>query len=227
MRKALLVVVAVALVGAVAFAAAPAKGTKVNLANPAGPGQSEAPQTIDYWGAGGSSFYTWSGNFYMSNLFKPDAGWYPLDVTSLDVLPASLDSQTASGAAGVLNGVGVFSTAGAVLARELNVNATVSNWVNVPLTTVPRIAAGNFYGGLWNSAVSGGPTNDGGLQTTASNWTAPPTEPFQCLNGTAVNAAGPYTASNCGDTYTTVSAASVIANVNTNVPVELMRFDAQ
>ncbi|MEN8162949.1 MAG: hypothetical protein ABFS37_02375 [Acidobacteriota bacterium] len=220
MRKIAFIFVAVALVGAVALAVGPSKAEKVDRpANVESPDR--APQTIDYWGAGGAAFYSWNGDFYMSNLFKPTAGWYPLAVTSLDVMPARLDGLTGTGSAGVLDGVGVFDTAGGVLSRELAVAGSVNVWMNVPLSTPPQIATGNFYGGLWNG------TADGGLQTTASNWTAPPTEPFNCLNGTGAAAAGPFTPSFCGDQYGTVSAASVIANVNTNIPDELMVFEVQ
>ena len=221
MRKIVFVFVAVALVGTVALAVGPSKAEKVNRpVNVQSPDR--AAETIDYWGAGGSSFYTWSGIMYMSNLFVPTAGWYPLDVTSLDVMPARLDGSTASGFAGVLDGVAVFDTGGAVLSRELAVNGSVNVWINVPLSSPPQIAAGNFFGGIWNSTGV-----EGALQTTASNWTAPPTEPLNCLDGASAAAAGPFVPSNCGDAYSTVSAASVIANVNTNVPVELMRFEIE
>jgi hypothetical protein len=228
MKKAMLLVVVCCLIASVAVAATPAKGKKVVP----GPGAAVPPpggdalQWIDYWNTSSATYYTWTGFFYMSNLFKPQAGWYPLDVVALEVMPMGLDGNTVTGAAGTLNGVAVFDPAGTILARELNVPANVGVWTLVNLTTPPRINTGNFYGGLWNSSYV-----DLGFQCTAINWTPPPTEPFECVDtaggSPTAGAPGPWAPSGCGAQYGTVSAASVRAQVNTNVPVELMRFDVE
>jgi hypothetical protein len=192
------------------------------------PDGSKALEWIDYWNTGGSQF-TWSGDpAYMSNVFKPAAGLYPLDVVALEVWAYALDDNTTTGAAGTLNGVAVFDPAGTLLARELNISAQVKTWVNVPLTSPPRINTGNFIAGLWNSAAGSGVYNDAGYQCTALGWTAPPTEPMVFMTaGSAATAggAGPWSPDTWGSGYSTVSAASVRAQIDSNVPVELMRFD--
>jgi hypothetical protein len=234
MKKALVLVVVIALIGAVTvLAAQPAKGvrstTAGNSARP--PAGADALQWIDYWNNSSAFFYTWTGSFYMSNVFKPQAGWYPLDVVALEVFADSLDGSQVTGAAGVLDGVAVFDPAGNVLWRQLNLNLPVRTWTQVPIATPPRITSGNFFGGMWNDNVAGTPSivDDGGYQCTAINWSAPPTEPFTCMNNPANTAGGPgaWTANTCGSTYPTVSAASVRAQINSNVPVELMRLGAE
>jgi hypothetical protein len=224
MRRTLSIAVVLVIISGLALASGPAKDRKI-LGGPdtsAVPPGSEALQWIDYWNTSSAAYYTWNGQFYMSNLFKPDGGWYPLDVVALEVLAVGLDGATATGAAGVIDGVAVFDSAGSLLARELNVAAQVGVWTMVNLTSPPRIAAGNFFGGLWNSTGV-----DLGYQCSAVNWTAPPTEPFNCIDYTGATAGGngAWAPSNCGDIYGTVSAASVRAQVDSNVPVELMRFD--
>ncbi|HQN96936.1 MAG TPA: hypothetical protein PLM61_11230 [Thermoanaerobaculales bacterium] len=230
MKKAVLAVVVCCMIAGLAMAAGPTRVRQTGGPNAAGaPPAGEALEWIDYWNTGGS-FYTWSGApNYMSNVFKPTAGWYPLDVVALEVWAFALNNNTATGAAGVLNGAAVFDLAGGVLARELNINAQVKTWTNVPLASPPRISTGNFIAGLWNSN-DGTNYNDAGYQCTAVNWTPPPTEPLMFLtHGTAgtAGAAGPWTLTDWGATYGTVSAASIRAQVNTNVPVELMRFDVE
>ena len=227
MKKALFVVVICCLIAGIAVAAAPAKAKRVvpgpNAAMP--PQGGDALQWIDYWNTSSALFYTWNGTFYMSNLFKPQAGWYPLDVVALEVLAVGLDGNTVTGAAGTLNGAAVFNAAGtAVLARELNIPAQVGIWTMVNLTTPPRINTGNFYGGLWNST-----SVDQGYQCTAINWTPPPTEPFEDItySGATAGGNGAWAPGGAGGQYGTISAASVRAQVNTNVPVELMRFDVE
>jgi hypothetical protein len=226
MKKVLLALVVVSLVGSIALAAGPARDRKIINGPDTGgePFNGEALQWIDYWNTMSASYYTWNGLFYMSNLFKPDAMWYPLDVVALEVLAVGLDGNTATGAAGVLDGVAVFDSGGTLLARELNVNAQVGIWTIVNLTSPPRINTGNFFGGLWNSTGI-----DLGYQCSAVNWTPPPTEPYNCIDYTGATAAGngAWAPSDCGTQYPTVSAASVRAQVDTNVPVELMRFDSQ
>jgi hypothetical protein len=227
MKRIVFVVVVCCLIAGIAVAAAPTKAKRVAP----GPGASVLPQGgaalqwIDYWNPSSALFYTWNGTFYMSNLFKPQGGWYPLDVVALEVLAVGLDGNTVTGAAGTLNGAAVFNAAGtAVLARELNVAAQVGIWTMVNLSSPPRINTGNFYGGLWNST-----SVDQGYQCTATNWTPPPTEPFNCVSysGATAGGNGAWLPSDCGAQYGTVSAASVRAQVNTNVPVELMRFDVE
>jgi hypothetical protein len=226
MKRALLVLVVVTLVGSIALAAGPTRDRKIINGPDTGgePFNGEALQWIDYWNTASASYYTWNGLFYMSNLFKPDGTWYPLDVVALEVLAVGLDGATATGAAGVIDGVAVFDPGGTLLARELNVNAQVGIWTIVNLTSPPRINTGNFFGGLWNSTGI-----DLGYQCTAVNWTPPPTEPFNCIDYTGATAGGngAWAPSDCGNQYSTVSAASVRAQVDTNVPVELMRFDSQ
>jgi hypothetical protein len=230
MKKMMFVVVVCCLIASIAFAAAPAKGRKVvpgpNAAVP--PQGGDALQWIDYWNTSSVNYYTWGGNFYMSNLFKPQGTWYPLDVVALEVLMVGLDGNTATGAAGTLNGAAVFNAGGtAVLARELNIPAQVGVWTLVNLTTPPRINTGNFYGGLWNSNDAA--MIDLGYQCTAANWTPPPTEPFNCIfySGATAGGNGAWAGNDCGSLWPTVSAASIRAQVNTNVPVELMRFDVE
>jgi len=226
MRKAMLVVVVCCLIAGIAVAAAPTKAKRVV----AGPGAAVPPQGgdalqwIDYWNTSSALFYTWNGTFYMSNLFKPQGGWYPLDVVALEVLAMGLDGNTVTGAAGTLDGAAVFDPAGTLLARELNIPAQVGIWTMVSLATPPRINTGNFYGGLWNSGGI-----DQGYQCTATNWTPPPNEPFECVSysGATAGGNGAWAPEGCGAQYPTVSAASVRAQVNTNVPVELMRFDVE
>ncbi len=228
MRKVIIFAIVVALVGAAAVMAEQPRRQRVdnppaNAAQP--PAADRALVWLDYWNAGGSHF-TWGGNMYMSNLFKPTAGTWPLDVVALEVYTRTLDGSTVTAAAGTLNGVAVFDPAGAVLSRQLNIAVTNRTWTQVPLVTQPTITTGNFYAGLWNDAVAG----DRGWQCTALGWTTPPDEPFACITaGTAgtANGAGPWTVGACGSGYSTVSAASIRAQVNTNVPVELMSFDVQ
>lgn len=236
MRKpvALLVGAGLLTVAAAGFAASQARTPKVKMSRTkvteAMPkiAQKNAPKalvTLDYVDAGGT-FYLWNGTFYMSNVFKPGATDYPLQVVALDVYYTGLDDLTTG--AGVIDGVRVFDPAGAILATELNIAATIDAWTNVPITSPPTIAAGNFVAGGFNNYVSAADYNDAMLQGSAINWTAPPDEPFVAVNGGAsAAAAGPWTVSAAGATYTTVSAATVVATINTNVPVELMRFAAE
>ena len=226
MRRVLLLVLVAGLVAGIAVAAQPAKDRQVAptagaLQAPAG---GDALEWIDYWNTSSASYYTWNGLFYMSNLFKPDAGWYPLDVVALEVLAVGIDGNTATGASGFINGVAVFDPTGALLAREIAVAAQVGVWITVPLSTPPRINTGNFFGGLCNSTGI-----DLGYQCTAVNWTPPPTEPYNCIDysGATAGGNGAWTPSDCGNSYPTVSAASVRAQVNTNVPVELMNFNIE
>jgi hypothetical protein len=209
------------------------KGTRAKMTEKS---KGKALVTLDYYNLASAAFYNWSGDFYMSNLFKPAGGSYPLDVIALEVYADGLDNNTVTGAAGVLNGVAVFDPAGTILKRELAVPVAVRTWTTVPLTPpLPNIATGNFYAGLWNSAdaSAGGAItaiNDAGVQASATAWTGPPTEPFECMDGptgSTAGGAGPWAPGGCGAAYATVSAASVRAQINTNVPVELMRFVAE
>lgn len=219
MRNVVLAIIVVALAAGVAVAEKPMKADHNSGKSAMVPPSNEALQWIDYYNEGAAGFYGWNGLFYMSNLFKPDAGWYPLDVVALEVFPHELDGSTVTGNAGMIDGVAVFSPGAGILARELAVPGTVRTWTLVNLTSPPRITTGNFYGGIWNSTGI-----DGGRQASATGWTAPPTEPFTCLDGTAA-AGATFTVNTCGDAYGTVSAAAVRAQVDSNVPVELMRFD--
>jgi hypothetical protein len=230
MKNVLIVGAMLVLVGGVVWAAAPVSRhlESTGALNAAGgPPGGEALEWLDYWNTSGS-YYTWSGTpNYMSNVFKPQGTWYPLDVVAVEVWAYALDNNVTTGAAGVLNGVAVFDPAGAILARELNIAAQVKTWTNVPISSPPRINTGNFIAGLWNSN-DGTDYNDAGYQCTAINWTAPPTEPLIFMTaGTAgtAGAAGPWVTANWGANYSTISAASIRAQVDTNVPVELMRFD--
>jgi hypothetical protein len=225
MRQCALLLTVVVLTAGLVGAAGPSKAVRFET-GPSDPGAGAGPdalQWIDYWNTSSANYYTWDGLFYMSNLFKPQGTWYPLDVVALEVLAVGIDGLTNTGSAGVLDGVAVFDPTGALLARELNVNAQVGVWTIVNLTSPPRISTGNFFGGLWNSTGI-----DLGYQCTATGWTPPPTEPFNCVDYTGATAGGTgaWAPSDCGNSYPTVSAASVRAQVDTNVPVELMRFTA-
>ncbi|MBK8595547.1 MAG: hypothetical protein IPP07_13510 [Holophagales bacterium] len=192
-----------------------------------------AAVVLDYLDPASAAFYSWTGNMYLSNLFIPAGGSYPLDVTDLEVFATSLDGSEVTGAAGVLDGVAVFDAAGTtILNRKLAVNMTVATWTTIPLVApLPSIASGNFYAGGWNNSVTGTP-NDG-LQQGSANaaWTGAG-EPLNCITFTGAaagdaGAAGAWAPNGCGAAYSTVSAVAIRAHINTNTPVELMRFEIQ
>ncbi len=199
-----------------------------SLPNLKQPGRPLALVTLDYYDTA-TTAYGWTGNFYMSNLFMPTAGSWPLQVLALEVYANALDNVETVGTPGVLNGVAVFDPTGAILARDLGVAATVKTWTTVPLSAPPVIAAGNFVAGMWNSNVGAGARNDAGLQASAMNWPgAAGTEPFRAVGGgMTAGAAGPWVVDTAPSSYTTTSAAAVRAQINTGVPVELMRFEVE
>lgn len=235
MRKSVALLVAAGLLTVTAAGYAATKAgkaargrTKVTEAQPRIT-QKNAPKalvTLDYVDLAGT-FYLWNGTFYMSNIFKPGGGDYPLQVVALEVYYTGLDDLTTG--AGTIDGVRVFDPAGTVLATELGIPATIDAWTVVNLTAPPTIATGNFIAGGWNSYASASDYNDAMLQGSANvSWVAPPDEPFVAVGGGAsAGAAGPWSVSAPGTAYTTVSAATVRAQINTNVPVELMRFAAE
>lgn len=240
MRKpvALLVAAALLTVAAAGYAATQtgksARKTRTKAAVPAASiakkASPKALVTLDYFNLGSAAFYYWGGPNYMSNIFQPGAGDYPLDVVSAEVYYAALDDVTTTGAAGTIDGVRVFDPAGAILASQLGVPGLANSWNTVTFTTPPTIAAGTFLAGGFNSYVSSTDRNDGMLQGSAQAWTGPPTEPFRMLDaGTAATAGspGPWTVMDSGAAWATTSAASIRVTINTNVPVELMRFDAE
>lgn len=178
--------------------------------------ENRAPQTIDYLAA---PSWTWGGGFYFGNLFHPTAGWYPVQVQSFDVVMYLVDST----GSGVLDRVVLTNPAGSVLASAANVpGVATSTWVNIPLPTPQTIASGDFIGFVWQP--SSGEVLMGGPGT---NWlTSVSREPQRAGAGTAA-AAGITVTSAIGNTWTTVSAAAIRANVDTNVPVELMAFSVE
>lgn len=195
---------------------------------------------LDYLDPASSAFYTWTGNMYLSNLFIPAGGSYPLVVTDLEVFAPSLNGSEVTGAAGVLDGVAVFDAAGTtILNRKLAVNATVATWTTIPLVApLPQIASGNFYAGGWNNNAAGSTPSapsipNDGLQQGSANaaWTGAG-EPLNCISFTGATAgdagaAGPWAPDGCGAVYSTVSAVAIRAHINTNTPVELMRFEIE
>jgi hypothetical protein len=233
-KKTLAILALACLVGFVAYADNIARDKQVNMTL-SGSEAPEALHTLDYFFSGPAGTYTWTGLFYMSNMFKPDPLWYPFGIMTVEVNPAQLDGATTTGAMGTIDGVRVFTGTfgyGAtvnVVASRLNLTgAAVGTWYPVVFTaaTAVVINSGNFWAGMWNSSYV-----EGGLQGEATGWVTPPVEPFECINspGTAPNAGGPgpwtlHLSGNCGDQYATTSAATVRVTVDDAVPVELMRF---
>jgi hypothetical protein len=177
-----------------------------------------AAQTIDYLTSVG---WTWGSGFYFGNLFHPDGTWYPLQVQSFDVIMQHVDGTAAT--TGVLDRVVLCNPAGNVLASAVNVAGVPEGaWANIPLAAPVTITSGDFIG-LVNQP---GATEQlfGG---TATNWnTTVSREPQRRGNGTAAASILSIT-SGIGSNYATVSAAAIRANIDTNVPVELMAFDVE
>lgn len=233
MRRALVVVALVAVVGGIAYASDNVRGARVEMPNmdttPMEGG--ETVYTLDYFFAGPAGTYTWNGLFYMSNMFKPDPSWYPFGIMTVEVNPGALDGTTATGAVGVIDGVRIFTGAGPtvnVAAERFNLTGSVGTWLPVNFTAGSAVVinSGNFWAGMFNS---GGV--EGGLQGSAVGWTGPPVEPFECIDtaGGSPTAAGGgpwqlHATGDCGDQYGTTSAATVRVAVDDTVPVELMRF---
>jgi hypothetical protein len=193
----------------------------------------EAQYLLDYFFEGPAGVYTWNGFFYMSNMFKPDPGWYPFGIMTVEVLPARIDGFSTTGAVGSIDGIAIFTGAGPtvnVAAQTLGMAGTVAAWVPYSFTAGNAVVinSGNFWAGIFNNTL------EGGLQGSAINWTGPPVEPFECID-TAVGsptagAPGPWTLhdpGDCGDQYGTTSAATVRVTVDDTVPVELMRFSVE
>jgi len=236
-----IVLALVALVGVVAFADNNVRGARVthpSQGSSGAAGSGETLHVLDYFMAGPAGTYTWTGLFYMSNMFKPDPGWYPFGIVTVEVNPAMLGGLTTTGAGGTIAGVRIFTGTGGPTAEANTVaerfaltGAAVGTWypVNFTAGTAVVINSGNFWAGLWNSSYV-----EGGLQGEATNWTAPPAEPMECIDtaggSPTVGAAGPWflhAAGNCGDQYGTVSAATVRVTLDDTIPVELMRFSAE
>ena len=220
MRK--LFVLAVLVLGvAVAVGAANMQRQRVDpievTADPA-PAGDRAPQTISYLDVIG---WNWGSGFYFGNLFHPDGAWYPLQVQSFDVMMMVIDGTT--GSTGVLDRVVLTNPVGVVLGSAANVPGVQQQaWANIPLATPVTISSGDFIGFVWqpdsNEVLYGG---------IAVNWnTTVSREPHRAASGTA--AAPVLTVSSAiGSSFTTTSAAAIRANVDTNVPVELMAFDVE
>jgi len=176
--------------------------------------------------------FFFTDDFYLSNVFKPEPGWYPFQVTKLYILPYYLDGVTSG--QGIINRIRVWVPGGSKGAVDTvyqfaNVPATVYTWNTLTLGTPPTILTGNFYAGMWNSGTTA-TVGDHGLIGTATGWTAPPKEPFQIITGPTTSAATTgWTAFTWGQTaYTTLFAAAIAAEVTgDSVPVELMEFSAE
>jgi len=180
----------------------------------------EAIEVIDYWsGAGG--LWTWGGtDFYLANLFKPDPTWYPLNILNLEVIFGEVDGGTI----GTVNRVRVFGPALSVLGEVVNqAGVGTTTWVPFTFATPINIAAGDFFGGAWNTTLE---NNLGG---TATGWTAAtPAEPqVRIQGGASSGAAVGWVSDQIGAGYPTVSCAVARATVDSNVPVELMRFSVE
>lgn len=236
MKKIIVVTSLIIIVGLVAFAnddVRQAEVTGLKNLNEAAP---RATYVIDYFDEMGTT-YNWSGQFYMSNMFKPAAAGvpYPFWVATVEVFPYAVDGLTATGATGTIDGVRVFAPAGTgsmtVAAEMLGFQGTAKVWnaVNFATATAATFASGDFFAGMWNST-----SFDQGLQGSAVGWTGPPVEPMDCINtaagGGSAGAAGPWfvhASGNCGDQYGTTSAAAVRVTADDSIPVELMTFTAE
>jgi hypothetical protein len=238
-RKHALILALISFVALGAWAADNARDAKVTAANATeGPAGGGAQYWLDYFNAGPAGTYLWNGLFYMSNMFKPDPAWYPFGILTVEVFPGRLDGLTTTSAAGIIDGVRVFTGAGGnaslvnVVAEQFDVAGAAQVWVpvNWATGTAPVISSGDFWAGIWNSTDV-----EGGLQgSTNGSWIGPPVEPFECidfLTGTpTAQSAGPWylhLTGNCGDQYGTTSAAAVRVLVDDTIPVELMRFSVE
>jgi hypothetical protein len=236
MRKMLVAVAVVALIAGAVYADQNVKGARKDMTLPqTNPDGGEAQYLLDYFFDGPAGTYTWTGLFYMSNMFKPDPGWYPFGIMTVEVNPAYIDGLGTTGVVGNIDGIAIFTGFGPtvnVAARTLGVPGTVGAWVPYSFTAGNAVVinSGNFWAGIFNSSYM-----EGGLQGSAINWTGPPVEPFECVDTTVVGsptagAAGPWmlhVPGNCGDQYGTTSAATVRVTVDDTVPVELMRFTVE
>ncbi|MCD4748003.1 MAG: hypothetical protein K8R59_01410 [Thermoanaerobaculales bacterium] len=218
MRKLFVLGILVLAVAVIAGAANMHRQTVENTIVLKAPPEGRAPQTIDYLAAPG---WTYGDGFYFGNLFHPDGGWYPVQVQSFDVVMQNVDGTATT--TGVLDRVVLVNPAGSVLASAANVpGVAAGTWANIPLATPQTIASGDFIGFVWqpdsNERLYGG---------TATNWnTSVSREPHRAGGGTAAAAAITVTSA-IGSGYATVSAAAIRANVDTNVPVELMAFSVE
>lgn len=237
MKKSLVVASLIIVVGLVAFASDDARQTQVTGLQNLNTDAPKATYLIDYFDAGSASTYTWNGQFYMSNMFKPAAAGvpYPFWVSTVEVFPGGIDGQTTTGATGTIDGVRVFAPMGTgsltVAAEMFGIQGSARVWnaVNFATATAATIASGDFFAGMWNST-----SLDLGLQGSATGWTGPPVEPMDCINtaggGGSANAAGPWfvhSSGACGDQYGTTSAAAVRVVADDSIPVELMTFTAE
>ena len=92
-----------------------------------------------------------------------------------------------------------------------------------------QIAAGNFWGGGWQvyESTPGAFADRPRCGTATGAWTSA-NEPQAGFTGnTTSQAAAGWTATQIGSGYSTASAAMVRAVVDSNVPVELMRFNVE
>jgi len=191
---------------------------------------------LDYFDPASAYIYTWGGpSFYMSNLFKPEPGWYPFQVTHLFVLPARIDDLTTTSAAGTINRVRVFlpgSKKGSVTiaGEETNIPGYVGTWNTIALGSPVDILTGNFYAGMWNMTTVNDTASEGLWQGSVYNWTPPPIEPFVLIQNTNTTYSSAQTTGWTTDTpgYITTSAASIAVLCDGDtVPVELMNFSAE
>ena len=92
MKRFAILMTVVILVGGGVYAADIQRGGKVTPSEniQAAPPAGEAVYWLDYYDEGSATFYYWEGQFYMSNLFKPDPSWYPFGVVQAEVYLSEL-----------------------------------------------------------------------------------------------------------------------------------------
>jgi len=184
----------------------------------------EAIETLDYFDPLG---FTWSWNVagprYVGNIFTPAGGSYPLAIQRLEVIFRTIDGT----GGGTIDGVGLFDGTGNLLAHVGGVTgASTGTWIQFPFASpYPEIAAGNFWGGGWQDTTA----SDRPLCGTATTGWTNANEPQATIANSATGSQFPvgWSAFRIGSGYPTASAAAVRAVIDTNVPVELMRFDVE
>jgi hypothetical protein len=204
----------------VAVAAQPTKKSVFPATVGRGEVSGEAIEVIDYW-IGTGSLWTWGGtDFYLANIFKPNLSWYPLNILRLEIIFGEVDA----GAFGTVNRVRIFGPLLTVLGEVVNqAGVGTTTWVPFTFATPISIAAGDFIGGAWNTPYE---NNLGG---TATGWPpGVPTEPqIQVYGGASSGATTGWATSQIGVGYPTISCAVARAIIDSNIPVELMRFEIE
>lgn len=197
---------------------------KLDPAPPAFSGGGEAIEYLDYFDPAGFT-WTWGVDAprYMGNVFVPVGGWYPLAIQRLEVIMAWVDGT----GAGTVDRVAAFNDAGTMMASVAGLPGVLTGtWVPFTFASpYPEIAAGNFWGGVWQATGGLEDRPLGGTATVA--WTNF-TEPQRGISGPPTSAAPTgWATTHIGSTYSTASATAIRAVVDTNIPVELMRFDVE